>query len=180
MECSAFHARLTEKGGRFLPRSEKKEGADSPSTDAELVANFVVEDPHKWWSKYVIVIGDKHSDGGAGALGTPPRSSRRTSSRAAGDSAVRRERKKQKEQEELERDLEARNARAQAHTVPLLLRASKAGGRSCFVKLHNTTSHRLERRRFEVQGGRWTPECEPPETVHKGERDVPFGTESTC
>ena len=60
-----------------------------------------------------------------------------------------------------------------------LLRASKDAGRSCFVKFHNMTGHRLVRRRYAADVGKWTPECEPPETIYMGERNVPFGTEST-
>jgi hypothetical protein len=165
-----------------LPRSN---GDDTGQDEHQLVPNFVVEDPHKWWSKYIIVIGDKHGDGGGGALSarkaaavsTPPRSSESRSSTQS--SQARRAARKRNAQEDLERELEARYAKAQAHTVPRLLRASKAGGRSCFVKLNNDTEHRLERRRYDSPAGRWTPECEPPETIYKGERDVPFGTESS-
>ena len=111
----------------------------------------------------------------AGCVQTTPSESRSSTQ----SSQARRAARKRNAQEDLERELEARYAKAQAHTVPRLLRASKAGGRSCFVKLNNDTEHRLERRRYDSPAGRWTPECEPPETIYKGERDVPFGTESS-
>jgi hypothetical protein len=176
VECSAFSARFTEKGGQFLAHADDAHNDERK----QLVSNFVEYDPHKWWSKYIIVIGDRHSDGGGGvANATPPRRGGSSAGGSQGSRARRSARKRDKAQEELERELEARNSKAQAHTIPRLLRASKDGGRSCFVKFHNMTDHRLVRRRYAAEVGRWTPECDPPETIHKRERNVPFGTEST-
>jgi hypothetical protein len=153
---------------------------DDERNPHQLVSNFVEYDPHKWWSKYIIVIGDKHSDGGGGAANaTPPRRGEISTGSSQGSRARRSARKRDKAQDELEQILDTRNAKAQAHTIPRLLRASKDAGRSCFVKFHNMTGHRLVRRRYAADVGKWTPECEPPETIYMGERNVPFGTEST-
>ena len=199
VECSAFRARFTDKGGQFLRREDTdlekmassgtlggKIPKPSMPVQLELVPNFVVEEPHKWWSKFIIVIGDKHSDGGSGEAAqssarkagvptTPPRSGKSSPARSGTRSSAR----KRDAELQMQVELDARNTRAQGQTIPRLLRASKTVGRTCFVKLHNRTEHRLERRRFESTAGQWTPDCEPPETVHQGERDVPFGTEST-
>lgn len=178
VECSAFSARFTEKGGQFLAQAD--DAHDDERNPHQLVSNFVEYDPHKWWSKYIIVIGDKHSDGGGGAANaTPPRRGEISTGGSQGSRARRSARKRDKAQDELEQILDTRNAKAQAHTIPRLLRASKDAGRSCFVKFHNMTGHRLVRRRYAADVGKWTPECEPPETIYMGERNVPFGTEST-
>jgi hypothetical protein len=145
VECSAFSARFTEKGGQFLAQAD--DAHDDERNPHQLVSNFVEYDPHKWWSKYIIVIGDKHSDGGGGAANaTPPRRGEISTGGSQGSRARRSARKRDK---------------------------------ACFVKFHNMTGHRLVRRRYAADVGKWTPECEPPETIYMGERNVPFGTEST-
>ena len=98
--------------------------------------------------------------------------------------------------EKIGKSIQERALEYERQSIPLLLQASRRSSRTTLVKFHNNTVYRLTKRRADLDSvreslasiclvcdklrtpqGYWT--VEPPDFIFAGEREVPFGSESS-